>query len=57
MDHLNDMALFVEVVKARGFRGAAQALGMPNSTLSRRIGALERRSGCACCTARRARSS
>ncbi len=45
MDHLNDMALFVEVVKARGFRGAAQALGMPNSTLSRRIGALEKAIG------------
>ncbi|ARS58150.1 LysR family transcriptional regulator (plasmid) [Ralstonia solanacearum FJAT-91] len=45
MGHLNDMALFVEVVKARGFRGAAQALGMPNSTLSRRIGALEKAIG------------
>ncbi|MGE7958304.1 LysR family transcriptional regulator [Pseudomonas sp. NPDC089530] len=46
MDHyLNDMALFVEVVKARGFRSAAQALGMPNSTLSRRIGELEKSIG------------
>lgn len=45
MDHLNDMALFVEVVKAKGFRGAAEALGMPNSTLSRRIGALEKAIG------------
>lgn len=45
MNHLNDMALFVEVVKAKGFRGAADALGMPNSTLSRRINALEKAIG------------
>lgn len=42
---LNDMALFVEVVKAQGFRGAADVLGMPNSTLSRRITALEKSLG------------
>jgi len=42
---LNDMALFVEVVKARGFRHAAEAVGMPNSTVSRRIGALEKAIG------------
>ncbi|AIF48807.1 LysR family transcriptional regulator [Dyella japonica] len=45
MELLNDMALFVEVVKARGFRGAAEATGVPNSTLSRRIGALEKAIG------------
>ncbi|WP_175804470.1 LysR family transcriptional regulator [Burkholderia ambifaria] len=45
MELLNDMALFVEVVKARGFRSAAQTLGMPNSTLSRRISALEKAIG------------
>lgn len=45
MELLNDMALFVEVVKAHGFRSAAQTLGMPNSTLSRRIGALEKAIG------------
>lgn len=45
MDHLNDMALFVEVVKAKGFRGAAEVVGMPNSTLSRRISALEKAIG------------
>ncbi|MCI0996156.1 LysR family transcriptional regulator [Pseudomonas sp. ICMP22404] len=45
MTHLDDMALFVEVVKAKGFRGAADALGMPNSTLSRRISALEKAIG------------
>lgn len=42
---LNDMALFVEVVKAKGFRGAATAIGIPNSTLSRRISALEKAIG------------
>ncbi|GLQ44486.1 transcriptional regulator [Dyella nitratireducens] len=42
---LNDMALFVEVVKAKGFRGAAEATGVPNSTLSRRISALEKAIG------------
>ena len=45
MDHLNDMALFVEVVKARSFRRAAEAIGVPNSTLSRRIGLLEKAIG------------
>ncbi|WP_027817649.1 LysR family transcriptional regulator [Paraburkholderia bannensis] len=44
-DYLNDMALFVEVVKAKGFRNAAQAVGIPNSTLSRRITALEKTIG------------
>jgi DNA-binding transcriptional LysR family regulator len=45
MELLNDMALFVEVVKAKGFRSAAEVMGMPNSTLSRRIGALEKAIG------------
>lgn len=45
MEFLNDMALFVEVVKARSFRGAADIIGMPNSTLSRRISALEKAIG------------
>ena len=45
MEFLNDMALFVEVVKARGFRHAAEAVGMPNSTVSRRISALEKAIG------------
>ncbi|HRN82460.1 MAG TPA: LysR family transcriptional regulator [Nitrosomonas europaea] len=45
MEFLNDMALFVEVVKAKSFRGAADAIGMPNSTLSRRISALEKMLG------------
>ncbi|MFC3651516.1 LysR family transcriptional regulator [Dyella humi] len=45
MELLNDMALFVEVVKAKGFRGASEATGVPNSTLSRRISALEKAIG------------
>lgn len=45
MDHLNDMGLFVEVVKAKSFRRAAEAIGVPNSTLSRRISALEKAIG------------
>lgn len=41
MGLLDDMSIFVEVVKARGFRNAAEIIGMPNSTVSRRIGILE----------------
>lgn len=44
-DYLKDMALFVEVVKAKGFRSAADVLGIPNSTLSRRISELEKSIG------------
>ncbi|WP_369326828.1 LysR family transcriptional regulator [Alcaligenes nematophilus] len=33
---LNDIAIFVEVARARHFSRAAQALGMPVSTVSRR---------------------
>jgi DNA-binding transcriptional LysR family regulator len=45
MELLNDMVLFVEVVKAMSFRHAADATGVPNSTLSRRISALEKAIG------------
>ncbi|MCP3716492.1 LysR family transcriptional regulator [Paraburkholderia sp. CNPSo 3281] len=45
MELLNDMALFVEVVKAKGFRSAADVTGMPNSTISRRISGLEKAIG------------
>ncbi|EJM56624.1 transcriptional regulator [Pseudomonas sp. GM49] len=45
MELLNDMALFVEVVKAHSFRRAAEAMEMPNSTLSRRISGLEKAIG------------
>lgn len=45
MELLNDMALFVEVVRAMSFRRAADATGVPNSTLSRRISVLEKAIG------------
>lgn len=45
MELISEMPLFVEVVKARSFRRAAEALGMPNSTLSRRISELEKAIG------------
>lgn len=45
MDVLNYMRLFVEVAKRKSFRGAADALGMPNSTLSRNIAELEKTIG------------
>lgn len=45
MKQLNDMALFVEVVKAMSFRHAAEAMQMPSSTLSRRISTLEKAVG------------
>ena len=41
MNYLNDLALFVEVAKARSFRRAAETADVPTSTLSRRIAALE----------------
>src|SRR5580765_7914821 len=45
MISLDDMALFVEVVKAKGFIRAAKSIGMPSSTLSRRISGLEKSIG------------
>ncbi|MDR0673707.1 MAG: LysR family transcriptional regulator [Zoogloeaceae bacterium] len=45
MVSLDDMAIFVEIVKVMSFRRAAKASGIPNSTLSRRIGALEKAIG------------
>lgn len=44
-NYLSDMLLFVEVVKAKGFRRAAEATGTPSSTLSRRISELEKSTG------------
>ncbi|WP_421853215.1 LysR substrate-binding domain-containing protein [Novosphingobium sp.] len=41
MDYLREMALFVEVAKVKSFRKAAEASGVPSSTLSRRIAQLE----------------
>lgn len=45
MELLNDMALFVGVAQLRSFRRAADATGVPSSTLSRRISALEKAIG------------
>lgn len=42
---LNDMRLFVEVAKAKNFRRAAEIIGIPNPTLSRRIAVLEKTIG------------
>jgi DNA-binding transcriptional LysR family regulator len=39
------VALFVRVAELQSFRGAADALGVPRSTVSRRIGELERELG------------
>lgn len=45
MDALKDMALFVEVAHARSFTGAAAMMGVPTSTVSRRIAGLEKSLG------------
>lgn len=45
MQLLRDIALFVEVVNTKSFKGAAENLDMPPSTLSRRIASLEREIG------------
>ncbi|MGB6007129.1 LysR substrate-binding domain-containing protein [Castellaniella sp.] len=42
---LNDIELFVEVARSRGFTRAGEALGMPASTISRRISQLEKSVG------------
>ena len=42
---LGAVVLFVRVAELRSFRGAADALGVPRSTVSRRIGELERALG------------
>jgi len=42
---LSYMRVFVEVARTKSFRGAAEALDMPNSTLSRHISELEKKIG------------
>lgn len=42
---LNDIELFIEVARSQGFTRAGDALGMPASTISRRISRLERSIG------------
>ncbi len=41
MDVFRNMELFIEVAASGGFRAAAERLGIPNSTVSRRIAELE----------------
>lgn len=41
----NDLMLFARVVEAGSFSGAAERAGLPKSTVSRRVAALERRLG------------
>ncbi len=43
MEDLNDLALFAAVVTHGGFSGAARAIGIPKSRLSRRVAELEAR--------------
>ena len=45
MQDLNDLYYFVQVVDHGGFAPAGRALGLPKSTLSRRIALLEQRLG------------
>jgi DNA-binding transcriptional LysR family regulator len=45
MEIFKNMSLFVEVAKANSFSRAAEILGVPNSTVSRRIADLEREMG------------
>lgn len=45
MTDLNDIAVFVKVAQLESFSRAARALGMPVSTVSRRVTALEERLG------------
>jgi DNA-binding transcriptional LysR family regulator len=44
-DLFSDMTVFVEVVRANSFSKGAESLGMPASTVSRRIAELEKRLG------------
>ena len=48
MDRLNAMALLVKVTELGSMSAAARALNMPLTPVSRHIGELENRWGCAC---------
>ncbi|MGI4983495.1 MAG: LysR family transcriptional regulator [Janthinobacterium lividum] len=45
MDDLNDMLVFAEVARAGSLSAAGMRLGMPKTTVSRRLGKLEQRLG------------
>src|SRR5712691_9742379 len=42
---LNDIVVFTKVVETRSFTGAAEQLGLPKSTVSRKLAQLEERLG------------
>src|SRR3954464_6391179 len=42
---LNDIVVFTKVVETKSFTGAADALGLPKSTVSRKLAQLEERLG------------
>ena len=42
---LNDILVFAKVVEAGSFIGASRSLGMPKSTVSRKVSALEENLG------------
>jgi DNA-binding transcriptional LysR family regulator len=42
---LNDIVVFTKVVETKSFTGAAEALGLPKSTVSRKLAGLEERLG------------
>ena len=45
MDAASDMSVFAQIVESRGFSAAAARLGLSKSTVSKRLGKLERRLG------------
>lgn len=45
IEDLDDVRVFVQVVQSRSFTGAARQLGLPKSTVSRRIAQLEQQLG------------
>jgi DNA-binding transcriptional LysR family regulator len=51
---LNDVGMFVQVVRAGSFAAAARRLNMPANSASRRIHQLDNTSGCAYGSAPRA---
>jgi len=42
---LNDIVVFTKVVETKSFTGAADSLGLPKSTVSRKLAQLEERLG------------
>jgi DNA-binding transcriptional LysR family regulator len=42
---LNEIAIFARVVQAQSFTAAGRALGLPKSTVSRKVSELEQRLG------------